>query len=71
VDASRNLIGAANIMPLEPQSNNGTGNGDGGVHTFAGVLPSGRSGQHGFTVRVVPAHPDAVLPEELPLITWE
>jgi starch phosphorylase len=73
VDASRNLIGAANILPLEPQSANGaSGNsGDGGVHTFTGALPSGHSGQHGFTVRVVPAHPDAVLPEELPLITWE
>jgi len=66
VDADRKLHGAA-VLPLKRQE----GGGDGGVYTFGGSLPAGRSGQQGFTVRVVPDHPDAVLPEELPLITWE
>ncbi len=42
-----------------------------GVYTYSGALPSNKSGQQGFTVRVLPFHPDAVLPQELPLIAWE
>jgi starch phosphorylase len=66
LDADRRLLGAA-VLPLSP---NGDPTGD-GVYTFSGTLPSGRSGQHAFSVRVVPSHPDAVLPEELSLIAWE
>ena len=43
----------------------------GGAFRYAGSLPTRHSGQQGFGVRVLPSHPDAVLPQELPLITWE
>ena len=42
-----------------------------GLHTYAGEIPCQRAGQQGFAVRVIPTHPDAELPQELPLITWE
>ncbi|MBC8141256.1 MAG: alpha-glucan family phosphorylase [Armatimonadetes bacterium] len=42
-----------------------------GLYEYAGALPSDKSGQQGFTVRVLPFHADAVLPQELALVTWE
>jgi glycogen phosphorylase len=42
-----------------------------GVCRYVGELPCSNSGLQGFSVRVLPAHPDAQLPQELPLITWE
>ena len=42
-----------------------------GPYRYAGGLPTDKSGQQGFGVRVLPRNPDAVLPQELPLITWE
>ena len=66
VDANRNLIEThVDELQLDGPA------GDGDRYAYSGALPSERSGQLGFTVRVVPAHPDAVLPQELPLITWE
>ena len=67
VDADRNLIETA-IVPLdgaEPLA------GTEGTYRYTGSLPSDKSGQQGFTVRVLPSNPDAVLPQELPLIVWE
>ncbi len=45
--------------------------GNNGLFRFEGNIPCGASGLHGFAVRVLPAHPDAALPHELHLITWE
>jgi starch phosphorylase len=42
-----------------------------GIYAFQGEIPCEQSGLCGFTVRVVPFHPDAIIPYELPLITWE
>jgi len=42
-----------------------------GLHRYEGDLTCRRSGLQGFSVRVRPAHADAVLPQELSLITWE
>jgi starch phosphorylase len=42
-----------------------------GLHRYEGDLTCLRSGLQGFSVRVRPAHADAVLPQELSLITWE
>lgn len=39
-------------------------------HIYAGVLPASRAFSD-YTVRVVPYHPDAQLPAELPLIAWQ
>ena len=44
---------------------------EGGLHHFAGEIVWSGSGLQGFHVRVLPTHPDAALPNELPLITWE
>jgi starch phosphorylase len=40
------------------------------VYTYKGRVICGDSGLCGFTVRVLPWHPDAVLPYEVPLIAW-
>jgi starch phosphorylase len=66
VDADRNMV-ETNIASLTPESPAGSD----GKYVYSGSLPSDKSGQLGFTVRVVPNHPDAVLPQELPLIAWE
>jgi len=41
-----------------------------GVYTFAGSLSFNSSGKHGFTVRVLPSHPEQVNPFETGLIQW-
>ena len=48
-----------------------SGPGKNGLYTFEGKLTCGSSGLKGFAVRALPSHPDAELPQELPLITWE
>jgi len=42
----------------------------GDVYTYQGRVACGDSGLCGFTVRVQPWHPDAVVPYEVPLIAW-
>jgi hypothetical protein len=42
----------------------------GDVYTFTGRVACGESGRCGLTVRVLPHHPDAVVPYEVPLIAW-
>ncbi len=42
-----------------------------GIYTFEGTVPCLNTGLQGFSVRVVPQHPDAELPQELALIAWE
>jgi starch phosphorylase len=66
VDADRNLVETI-IAVLTPE---GSAESE-GKYRYHGMLPSDKSGHLGFTVRVVPSHPDAVLPQELPLIAWE
>jgi starch phosphorylase len=42
-----------------------------GQHRYEGRIPCTQSGLQGFSVRILPTHPDARLPLELPLIAWE
>ena len=42
-----------------------------GLHVFVGEVPCRASGQQGYAVRVLPSHEDVLVPNELPLITWE
>ena len=42
-----------------------------GMHSYEGEILCQQSGLWGFSVRVVPYHEDAILPYELPLISWE
>ncbi|WP_309708634.1 alpha-glucan family phosphorylase [Armatimonas sp.] len=64
VDTDRNFLHAAGI-PLTCEGK------DGGAWIYTGHLPTEHSGQQGFSVRVLPYHPEAILPQELPLIVWE
>ena len=41
-----------------------------GVTTFTGTLPLTVTGSFGYTVRVVPTHPQLVSPVELGLVTY-
>jgi alpha-glucan phosphorylases len=66
VDSDRNLI-TARVFPMTAESESS----EDGVYTYRGTLPTDDSGQQGFTLRILPYHPDAVLPQELPLIAWE
>jgi starch phosphorylase len=43
---------------------------DGGRHRFRGTIPCERTGLHGYTVRVRPAHPDAHDLLVTGLVTW-
>ena len=38
---------------------------------YEGEIPCQTSGLQGFSVRVLPYHVDAELPQELPLVAWE
>ncbi len=42
-----------------------------GVFRYEGDIDCDTTGRQGFSVRVLPYHPDAALPHELNLITWE
>ena len=42
-----------------------------GTHSFEGEILCMQSGLCGFSVRVLPYHEDAILPYELPLVSWE
>ena len=42
-----------------------------GVFRYEGEIICDTTGRQGFSVRVLPYHPDAELPHELNLITWE
>lgn len=41
------------------------------VHVYRGTVPCQVSGLHGYAVRVLPDHDGVLVPNELPLITWE
>jgi hypothetical protein len=42
-----------------------------GLTLFHGSIPCQTSGQHGFTLRVVPKHEDLIDPYDCGLIEWE
>jgi starch phosphorylase len=45
-------------------------NGEGSRHWYVGSFSCERAGRYGFTVRVVPSHPDLASHSELGLIAW-
>jgi starch phosphorylase len=51
-------------QPMQP-----SGTASSGRWTFEAVVPAGRPAS-AYTPRVVPRHPDALLPAELPLVLW-
>ncbi len=46
------------------------GSGPAGVVRYRGQFSCDRAGRHGYTVRVVPAHPDLVVPVEMGCVAW-
>jgi len=44
---------------------------DGGVQVYQGTIATPYSGEQGFAVRILPAHDDVLVPNELAYITWE
>ena len=60
----------AGSLPTASKASMTAGRRQGDVCTFNGRVACGDSGMCGFTVRVLPYHPDAVIPYEVPLIAW-
>jgi starch phosphorylase len=52
-----------------PMSTNGAPP-EGGAYVFSGVIPCRSSGQHGYSVRVLPRHGDLANPFEPGLVCW-
>ena len=46
------------------------GSGPAGVVRYRGQFSCDQAGRHGYTVRVVPAHPDLVVPVEMGCVAW-
>ncbi|MBW7997885.1 MAG: glycosyltransferase family 1 protein [Candidatus Glassbacteria bacterium] len=63
LDAKRNITGGI-TAEMQP------GQSDAGTVTFSGKLPCRHSGQHGYTLRVLPRHEHLANPYELGLILW-
>lgn len=53
------------VIPMRPE-----GQGEDGVYRYRGSLLEGDSGEYGYTVRIVPKHPDLVHPHEMGLVSW-
>jgi starch phosphorylase len=68
VDASGEIL-APKIVEMQSEQS-GPPPPDNGVYTFIGHLSFKSSGLHGFTVRVMPSHPEQVNPFETGLILW-
>jgi starch phosphorylase len=66
VDADGN-ISSAEAVPMEYVGEAGTDD----LHIFTGSIPCRRSGLCGFTVRLIPSHPDLVNKYDTGLIRWE
>ena len=56
-------------VALEPMAPDGPAD-QLGAHRFAGDFVCSAPGRYGFTVRVVPSHPDLTWPSDLGLSTW-
>ena len=64
LDADRRIT-RPQALPLKRQDAAGDG-----VHRYIGVIPCDQSGLQGYTIRVLPAHPDVHTPVATGLITW-
>ncbi len=68
VDADGQITrGHAVAMDVAPTDNGNTAD---GLYTYQGAIPCRASGLYGYSVRVVPAHPDLSHQFEPRLITW-
>lgn len=58
---------ATEVVEMTLQGGEG---GEGVAHRYAGSFTCERAGRHGYTVRVVPHHPDLADPMELGCVAW-
>ena len=65
LDQQRKITKADTVV-LQPK-----GDSSGGRYLFEGSVPCMQSGQHGFTLRVLPRHEHLVQPYQLGLILWQ
>lgn len=65
LDSKQNLYGAQ-VVAMQPD-----GESKGGRAAYTGVIPCQATGNHAFTVRVRPNHPEMAQPFETNLMTWE
>ncbi|MBN1488871.1 MAG: hypothetical protein JXA69_03050, partial [Phycisphaerae bacterium] len=63
--SARGLIAEAETVPMMPEGGNGDGR-----YRYVGRIPCSHSGQHGYAVRVLPAHRVASGPYNLGLVRW-
>lgn len=52
-------------IPMHPE-----GDAKDGIHKYRGTLVESESGEYGYTVRVIPKHPDLFHDQELGLVAW-
>lgn len=64
VDGNQNLVHGRTVT-MQPE-----GELKGGRLNYQGEIPCGTTGNHGFTVRVLPYHPGLAHPLETNLVTW-
>ena len=62
---SRHEIEQGQVLPLEYVRPDGDGR-----HLFRGAYPCTQPGSHGYTLRILPRHPDLHDPLEMGLIRW-
>ncbi len=62
---ARGQITNARAVCMQPQHGNGDGR-----YRYVGQIPCALSGQHGYAVRVLPAHPNAAARYSLGLVRW-
>jgi glycogen phosphorylase len=60
-------LAMASVSTMEPASGDGEG---GGQFRFRGGFTCEQAGRYGYTVRVVPSHPDLAHPSDLGCIAW-
>ena len=71
VDAQGNIAGGEVLeMAVDAADGAGGNASQDGVLTYTGAIPCRSSGLHGYSVRVVPRHPDLANPYEPGLVTW-
>ncbi len=64
LDARGDILNAK-IIPMRP-----SGSADGEVQEYCGTIDTSTSGRHGYTLRILPKHPDLVKPQEEGLVLW-
>src|SRR5687768_14642169 len=71
VDADGQITkGQALEMRVSTSGATGAADHKDGVYHYEGAIPCRTSGLHGYSIRVIPSHPDMSTPFEARLITW-